>query len=277
MSIVVNKGQQRSISVKKKQWRSIGVNQRQKQSIPINNSQYVSEFGAYSCCLYLGSIINPKNHKPMATFEKGILGGFSGKVGNVVGARWRGKNVMRSLPQRGSYTPTEAQLLQRERFATVVEFLSPIKDILSKYYGKQQGDKSSYNLATSYHLKNALIETPEGFAMDYPKVLISKGDLREMDSPQVAPAASQVIDFEWTDNSGQGNANATDQLVVVFYAPDLNLFQTYEDIASREDESAQVTLPAFYAGNDVQIWATFVTDTHKLAATSSYLGVVTVS
>ena len=39
----------------------------------------------------------------MATFEKGILGGFSGKVGNVVGSRWRGKNIMRSLPQRGNY------------------------------------------------------------------------------------------------------------------------------------------------------------------------------
>lgn len=213
----------------------------------------------------------------MATFEKGILGGFSGKVGNVVGSRWRGKNVMRSLPQRGSYTPSQAQLLQRERFAAVVEFLSPIKDVLSKYYGKQQGDKSSYNLATSYHLKNALTDTPEGFVIDYPKVLISKGDLRGMDTPQVAIAANQVIDFTWVDNSGQGNANATDQLVVVFYAPVLNLFQVYEAMASREDESAQVTLPAFYAGNDVQIWATFATDTHKQAATSSYLGAVTVS
>ena len=28
----------------------------------------------------------------MATFEKGILGGFSGKVGNVVGGTWKGKS-----------------------------------------------------------------------------------------------------------------------------------------------------------------------------------------
>ena len=213
----------------------------------------------------------------MATFEKGILGGFSGKVGNVVGARWRGKNVMRSLPQRGNYVPTELQLLQRARFATVVEFLSPIKDLLSRYYGKKQGDKSSYNLATSYHLKNALIEIPGGFEIDYQKVLISKGDLRDLDTAAVTTAANQVVNFTWVDNSGQGNANPLDQLVVVFYTPDLNLFQTYENIAAREDESAQVTLPAFLAGIEVQIWATLVTETGKEAAISSYLDAVTVS
>ncbi|HZW63732.1 MAG TPA: DUF6266 family protein, partial [Flavobacteriaceae bacterium] len=80
-----------------------------------------------------------------------------GKVGNVVGARWRGKNVMRSLPQRGNYTPTEDQMLQRERFKTVVAFLTPIKYVLSAYFGKKQGDKSAYNLATSYHLIGGII------------------------------------------------------------------------------------------------------------------------
>ena len=66
----------------------------------------------------------------MATFEKGILGGFSGKVGNVVGSRWRGKNVMRSLPQRGNYTPTEKQEEQRLKFKTVIGFLTPLVGIL---------------------------------------------------------------------------------------------------------------------------------------------------
>lgn len=212
----------------------------------------------------------------MATFEKGILGGFSGKVGNVVGARWRGRNVMRSLPQRGDYTPTENQILQRERFKTVVEFLNPIKGLLSQFFGKKQGDKSPYNLATSYHLKDALIQVGNVFEIDYPKVLISKGDLRGIDSPVITPAANQVVNILWTDNSGQGNANALDQLVVVFFAPSLNLFQTYENVSAREDESAQMTLPAFFAGAEVQTWVTFVTDSGTTAATSLYLGAVTI-
>ncbi|HET6556446.1 MAG TPA: DUF6266 family protein [Prolixibacteraceae bacterium] len=33
----------------------------------------------------------------MATFVNGILGGFSGKVGTVIGACWKGIDYMRGL------------------------------------------------------------------------------------------------------------------------------------------------------------------------------------
>ncbi|WP_348636585.1 DUF6266 family protein [Mariniflexile litorale] len=152
----------------------------------------------------------------MGTFSKGILGGFSGKVGNVVGARWRGKDIMRSLPARGNYRPTQAQMDQRNRFTTVIKFLTPIKDILSAYFGKQQGDKSSFNLATGYHIKYALLPDPlEGYTIDYPKVLVGKGDLRGLSNGAVALDANQTLTITWNDNSGQGNASATDGLVVV--------------------------------------------------------------
>ena len=92
----------------------------------------------------------------MATFEKGIFGGFSGKVGNVVGSGWRRKYVMRSLQQRGNYTPTALQVQQRECFTTVISFLTPMKSLLSKYIGQKRGDRSRYNLAVSHHLTEVL-------------------------------------------------------------------------------------------------------------------------
>ncbi|WP_291131895.1 DUF6266 family protein [Flavobacterium sp. UBA7682] len=55
----------------------------------------------------------------MGTYNKGILGPFSGKVGTVVGANWRGKDIMRSLPKKTNRTPTETQLLKRQLFTTV--------------------------------------------------------------------------------------------------------------------------------------------------------------
>lgn len=212
----------------------------------------------------------------MATFEKGILGGFSGKVGNVVGSRWRGKNVMRSLPQRGNYTATAKQEEQRQKFKTVIGFLNPLAGILSRYFGSPQGDKSRTNLATSYHLKNAVLDTPEGMVMDYAKVLISKGDLRGIASGTVAAAAGRILNFGWEDNSGQGKATATDTLLVVVYAPDLNLYFTDASVATRDAASASVTLPEFMAGFDVEIWASFTKPETDFAAMSTYMGTVTV-
>ncbi|WP_179315339.1 DUF6266 family protein [Winogradskyella undariae] len=212
----------------------------------------------------------------MATFEKGILGGFSGKVGNVVGARWRGKNVMRSLPQRGNYTPTERQEEQRQKFKTVIRFLSPISGILELYFGSPQGDKSRNNLATSYHLKNAVVSTAQGMEMDYAKVLISKGDLRGVDTGTIATGAGQTLDFGWQDNSGQGKATATDALMVVVYAPDLNLFYTNLEVATRDATTATVNLPDFMAGFDVEVWLSFNKPQTNFAAISTYMGTVTV-
>ena len=92
----------------------------------------------------------------MATFNKGILGGFSGKVGTVVGANWRGKDIMRSLPKPSQKEPTEKQLLQQAKFKLAVSFLQPLKTIQSQYFGSGSGVKSRVNLATSYTINEAM-------------------------------------------------------------------------------------------------------------------------
>lgn len=213
----------------------------------------------------------------MGTFSKGILGGFSGKVGNVVGARWRGKDILRSLPNKKTYVPTPAQLEQRDRFKTAMLFLTPIKPIVSAYFGKQQGDKSAFNLATGYHIKYALLPGGlDAYVMDYPKVLISRGDLRGINNGGVT-ASGLELTLTWSDNSGQGNASATDELVVVVYSETLNLFETAVPAGTRNLQTITMTMPAYWAGEQVQVWATFVTDSGNLAATSTYLGAVTLA
>ena len=42
----------------------------------------------------------------MANISKGILGGFSGKVGTIVGANYRGKDIIRSVPKKSGRKPT---------------------------------------------------------------------------------------------------------------------------------------------------------------------------
>src|SRR5690606_8313709 len=201
----------------------------------------------------------------MGTFSKGILGGFSGKVGNVVGARWRGKDIMRSLPHKRTYLPTPAQMEQRDKFKTAVLFLTPIKPLVSALFGKPQDDKSTFNLATGYHIKYALLPGgPDAYVMDYPKVLFSKGDLRGIANGAVA-ANDLDLTITWNDNSGQGNASASDELVVVVYSEALNLFETAVPAGTRDVQTITMGMPAYWAGEAVQVWATFVTDDGKLA------------
>ena len=56
----------------------------------------------------------------MGKVRMGILDGFYGKVGTVVGSFWKGKPVMRAYVRpKGTHTSSEAQALVQTRFAAI--------------------------------------------------------------------------------------------------------------------------------------------------------------
>lgn len=212
----------------------------------------------------------------MATYNKGILGPFTGTVGTVVGANWRGKNIMRSKPKKTTHVPSIAQTLQRERFSTITKFLNPIKNVYSTYFGQPSGAKSRYNLAVSYHLKEALIETFTGFEILYNKVLIAKGELQGVQEPTVVAQTGNLLKISWANNAGQGLALPTDGLLVVLFSEDLQLFSVYENAATRADGEVTLPIEAYFTTLNLHCWASFVNNERKLAASSTYLGEILV-
>ena len=72
----------------------------------------------------------------MGTIKTGILGGFNGTVGTVVGSNWKGISTMRARPKgrKGSFSP--AQLQQQARFALMISFLQPLSILMNVTYKK---------------------------------------------------------------------------------------------------------------------------------------------
>ncbi len=210
----------------------------------------------------------------MGTYNKGILGAFSGKVGPVVGATWRGKDVLRSLPRKGTRIATETQLLQRLKFSTVTAFLTPMQAIISKYYGSDTTDKTRRNQAMSYHMKEATHYVDPNFQIVYNKVQISKGDLLGFQDPTAIAAAATSIDFTWTNNAGQGEAKVTDKVILAVYEPTTKTMVYSLNAGDRSDGATNLILPAYLAGLNVHVWMTLASDNDKLYATSMYMGAV---
>ena len=67
----------------------------------------------------------------MGKIQIGILGGFQGKVGTVIGSTWRGEDIIRAKPRKRADNPTEQQKLQRLKFKAVSEFLNPLRSTVS--------------------------------------------------------------------------------------------------------------------------------------------------
>lgn len=208
----------------------------------------------------------------MASIKKGILGGFSGKVGTVVGASWRGIDIIRSLPKESQKEPSEKQLLQQDKFRIAVTFLQPLKSIQSLYFGSGSGVKSRVNLATSYTISEAIQVVADVPELVYSKVLITKGELSGFQNAAVAMQAGGVVEISWEDNSTQGNASAGDQVSVVCYCKDLKDFQIFEGIAVRSDLSVTVTLPNFCVGKPIEVYIYLNTEKQTFASNSFYLG-----
>jgi hypothetical protein len=215
---------------------------------------------------------NLLNFKNMGTFNKGILGGFSGKVGTVVGFNWRGLDVMRSLPKKSGRQPSEKQLQVQARFTLTAHFLAPIKPLLSAYFGQPSGEKSRYNLAFSYHNKEAIAGTYPTFEIDYPKVIVSKGELLGVAQPAVTAQPTAELKYAWQDNSGEGEAKATDMIMVVVFNPVKTLFSYHELAAQRDALAFVLALPNSWVGDTVHTWIGVVNAAETKWASSVHLG-----
>ena len=66
----------------------------------------------------------------MAKLDMGILGGFSGRVGTVVGYRRRGAWFVRAYQPHINDRKSAAQLEQRSRFKAMIQFASPATPVL---------------------------------------------------------------------------------------------------------------------------------------------------
>ena len=208
----------------------------------------------------------------MATISKGILGGFSGTVGPVVGANWRGMDVIRSRPKSSKRNPTEKQLEQQLKFKLAISFLQPIKNIQSRFFGSGSGVKSRVNMAVSYTISEAIQMVAGLPELIFNKVLITRGELTSFQNAVLTTQPGGVLHLEWEDNSTQGDAAPKDQVSIVCYCAELKNWEIYEGIVMRSDLMADVTLPAYCLGKTMEVYAFLNNEKQTAASTSFYLG-----
>ena len=142
----------------------------------------------------------------MGKISQGILGGVSGKVGNVVGGSWKGIDYLRILPVSVANPRTPAQKDQRSKFLTVINFLEPIKDFIRVGFKNYAVKMTQFNSALSYNVKNAIAGTYPDYTIDYSNALVSRGGLAPAMDGSVNSTVAGIVTYEWNDNSGNGNA-----------------------------------------------------------------------
>jgi len=65
----------------------------------------------------------------MGKQEEGMFGLFIGKVGDLVGSRWKNIPLVRSRPRKSGKERTPKQLEHHTRFILASQFISVMKDV----------------------------------------------------------------------------------------------------------------------------------------------------
>lgn len=208
----------------------------------------------------------------MARREKDAAINFRGKIGNIVGVRWRGMDVLRSAPRKTTKAPTEKQLLQRAKFSEAVRILTPLREVLMQFYGPEPAGKTRYNAALSYTVSRVVEARGENLLISPARIMPAKGELTALANAAASTADGLNYKVTWQDNSEFGNASPGDVLHYAVVAADFTGAFCRAAAAVRADGNASVAVNDFFKDKACLFYAWLVSSDGKLVSNSEYLG-----
>lgn len=213
----------------------------------------------------------------MSKISSGILGGFSGKVGNVVGAKWKGKDTMKIKPSSVRNPKTLRQLDQRTRFSTILGFLKPMAEFLRVSFRPYAKKMTQFNAAMSYNLQHAITGSYPNYSVNYAYALVSRDSLTEaVNGAATSPSKGSVV-FTWTDNTGSGSALSSDKAMLLAYIPSKNQAVSSFSNVERDSVTASLIVPDDFSGDLIHLYLAFANAEGSKVSNSVYCGSVTVS
>lgn len=211
----------------------------------------------------------------MATFENGILGGFSGTIGNVVGSTWKGMDVMRSRPkQNKNRTFSPAQLAAQAKFKLVVSYMSPLTDLVNITFKEYSKKKTQFNSVVAYTIENAITGAYPTFDINWPGLQISRGGHYHAINP-TASVQGGTIRFEWDDEIQPTDKEYSDRAIMMAYAPATRRC-VFDTSSAVKGMGAGAIIAGRLAGQEVHTYLAFMSADGSKISNTVYTGQLTV-
>ncbi|MCR4829223.1 MAG: DUF6266 family protein [Bacteroidales bacterium] len=210
----------------------------------------------------------------MAKINTGILGGFNGPLGPVVGYAWKGKACMRTKALSVLNPNTEAQQMWRYRFKVITQLGASCLTFIHTGFHQQAKEMTESNVFMAKNICDVFTGTWPNLTLAYSKLVFAAGSLDLPFNP-AATASETAITFTWTDNSGVGNASATDKANVLIYNKSQHTAQTVMEAAARTAATFSYTFPTAWAGDEVELYFYMSNAAATNNSPSVYLGNIT--
>lgn len=214
----------------------------------------------------------------MGVANQGVFGAWQKRVGNVVGRIVQGRNIYSIYQPQVNNPKTQAQQSNRSAFSVMAEFVSQALAAIRVGFRNLDGYKkgSAYSSALGYNLTKAKAVggVYPNLEVNYNKVVVAEGgvDLPYDPSGSVADGEFTVT---WADNSGQGDALATDKAALCLYNSTQKKCVFAVTESKRSDRSAKISVPPAWTGDTAVGYLFMVREDKGVNSMSTYVGTYT--
>lgn len=211
----------------------------------------------------------------MGVANQGVFGAWQKRVGNVVGRIVQGRNIYSIYQPQVSNPKTQAQQTNRSAFSVMAEFVSQSLAAIRVGFRNLDGYKkgSAYSSALGYNLTKAkaISGTYPNIEVNYNKVVVSEGGV-ELPYDASGTVADSTLTVTWADNSGQGDALATDKAALFLFntTQKKSVFAVTDSV--RSDRTAKISFPAAWTGDTAVGYLFMVREDKGVNSMSAFVG-----
>ena len=153
----------------------------------------------------------------MGKIKQGILGGFKGKVGTVIGASWNGISYMRGIAQSVRNANTPAQQKQRAFFKEVMDLVGQLSDEQLAFLVSSTPKGMTRRNLLAQQIAAVAVDNGDTKSVDLANIN-SLGNAATADMPDVTVAVDgSNLAISW-DGASDFRAEHGDEYPVIFVA-----------------------------------------------------------
>ena len=204
----------------------------------------------------------------MGKIKQGILGGFKGKVGTVIGASWNGIAYMKGLPQSQKDPKTAAQMRQRAFFREVQNLVGQLTAEQQKFLIPETPQGMTRRNMLAKQLAEDPVVTDDNKTVDLAN-LKTIGDAPTADLPDVTVTAdtlesSPVLKMQWAAENDWRSTHG-DEYPTIFVAnvTQRKIFLVNSTAAVGASGEAGFTVPLATYGEATDTFSGFMLSTGR--------------
>jgi hypothetical protein len=206
----------------------------------------------------------------MAILKDGVNGGFTGKVGSVVGYQLNGKRVIRGLPKpsKKNQKGSAGQHKCRGKFAIMQYFLSHVLNFVRVGFNIDSKAKgmSAHNAAKSYNMFHGFDGDGK---IDYSQIILAQGKLLPPENHSVVFNELGLL-FTWDKQTDAGYLPASDQVMLLAF-DDKKDFSICITSGNRRSIGEQLlSIPKARQAEAYHTWIAFVSEDRTMVSNSIY-------